>query len=107
MSSWGSNISTSAPSKRSGFGIDKLTRDTNTVSSLAHTPFEHVADAAFASGFTSTARPLYVKLELRAITNSQRKSDSAIVISSTTPQTLETIRCYGSRMLSSKPRRTG
>src|SRR3954468_22084991 len=35
--------------------------------------------------FTSTVRPLYVKLELRAITNSQRIRDNAEMMSSTTP----------------------
>src|SRR5215467_8608629 len=33
----------------------------------------------------STALPLYVKLELRAITNSQRSRDNPVVISSTIP----------------------
>src|ERR1700722_2464345 len=37
------------------------------------------------TSFTSTARPLYVKLELRAITNSQRMRDKAVMMSSATP----------------------
>ena len=56
----------------SGFGIDKLTRDTNAVSGLAHATFEYVAHPKLAADLLHVeARPLYVKLELRAITNSQ------------------------------------
>src|SRR6516164_9606823 len=50
--------------------------------------------------FTSTAWPLYVKLELRAITKSQRTRDSAVMISSTMPSTKYS--CSGSPLILAK-----
>src|SRR5215510_10404608 len=46
---------------------------------------------------TSTALPLYVKLELRAITNSDLKRDSAVMMSSTIPSVKYS--CSGSPLM--------
>src|SRR6516165_5327979 len=50
--------------------------------------------------FTSTAWPLYVKLELRAMTKSQRTRDSAVMISSTMPSAKYS--CSGSPLILAK-----
>src|SRR5215831_10113770 len=50
--------------------------------------------------FTSTAWPLYVKLELRAMTNSQRMRLSAVMISSTMPSAKYS--CSGSPLILAK-----
>src|SRR5262249_48373947 len=47
--------------------------------------------------FTPTALPLYVKLELRAMTKSQRMRDSAVMISSTIPSAKYS--CSGSPLI--------
>jgi hypothetical protein len=69
-----------------GGGIDKLSRDAHSVCRFANAPFQHVTHpSSRPTTFTSTARPLYVKLELRAITSSDLKRDSAVMMSSTIP----------------------
>src|SRR6516225_1276544 len=50
--------------------------------------------------FTSTAWPLYVKLELRAMTKSQRIRESAVIISSTMPSAKYS--CSGSPLMLAK-----
>src|SRR5947208_44807 len=48
------------PEMCSGFGIDKLTRDTNTVSGLAHATFEYVAHTKLAANLLHVHGPAFV-----------------------------------------------
>ena len=57
-------------------------------------------DDILGDGVNIAARPLYVKLELRAITNSQRMRDSAVMISSTMPSAKYS--CSGSLLILAK-----
>ena len=76
------------PDVGAGGGVDQLAGDAHSVLGFAHRALEHIAHAQLArTCFTSTARPLYVKLELRAITNSHGRREIAVVISSTMPST--------------------
>src|SRR5438477_11680940 len=66
-------VETIGPEMGAGLGLDQLRGDAHPVPTLAHRAFEDVADAKLApTCFTPTDLPLYVKLELRAMTNSQR-----------------------------------
>jgi hypothetical protein len=67
-------------------GINELRCDAQLGRCLAHAAFEHITHPQFATDLLYVYRPtLYVKLELRAITNNCRKRDNAVMISSTMP----------------------
>src|SRR5437867_9535907 len=77
--------------------IDQLPCDANFPRRLPHRPLEDIAHAEPSPDFLeSTARPLKVKLELRAITNSDLKRDSAVMMSSTIPSAKYS--CSGSEL---------
>ena len=68
--------------------VDQLRGNAHEIADFADGAFEHVAHPEFAADLLHIDRwPLYVKLELRAMTNSQRMRDSAVMISSTMPST--------------------
>ena len=54
-------IKTVCPEMCSGFGIDKLSGDTNAISGLAHTTFEYVADAQLAADLFHVHGPAFVR----------------------------------------------
>ena len=102
--SWSSNISSNEPSKRSAHRVRRATRvdqlrgDAHPISGFAHRAFEHVAHPELAADLLHIdSWPLYVKLELRAMTNSHRMRDSAVMISSTMPSTKYS--CSGSPLI--------
>jgi len=73
------------PDMSAGRRVDQLPCDALPLSGLT-LPFEHVAHSQLTrTCFTSTGRPLYVKLELLAITNSHDSREIAAAISSTMP----------------------
>jgi hypothetical protein len=67
-------------------GIDELSRNPHAIRSFANAAFQDVEyPSSRPSCFTSTSRPLYVKLELRAITTRALNRESAVMMSSAMP----------------------
>ena len=87
------------PKMCTGGRIDELTGDPHARRGLAHAALQHVAHAEFAPDLpdvTATC-PCRRKLELRAMTNSQRMRDSAVMMSSTMPSAKYS--CSGSPLM--------
>src|SRR6516164_5402935 len=85
-------MSSSEPSKRSAQRCVPLSASISCAVMVSGHPLcglnlpQDVSDAELAADpFMSTGWPLYVKLELRAMTKSQRMRESAVMISSTMP----------------------
>src|SRR5215472_2773798 len=71
---------------RAGFRLHQLRVDADAVAASPHRAFENVAHTELALDLLHTVGwPLYEKLELRALTKSQRMRDSAVMISATIP----------------------
>ena len=86
------------PDVITGLRVNKLRRDPNPPTATAHAAFYHVAHAQFSGDLLDVnRRPLYVKLELRAITNSERLRDSSVMMSSAMPS--EKYSCSGSPLM--------
>ena len=74
------------PEVGASLSLDQLRGDAHSPAGLAHRALEQIAHAQLRTiRLTSTACPLYAKLELAAMTNSQRMRASAVIISSTMP----------------------
>jgi hypothetical protein len=73
------------PNMASCFGIDKLSINAHLLRIAPYATFYYVTNASRATCFVATACPLYVKLELRAMTNSARLRESSVMMSSEMP----------------------
>jgi hypothetical protein len=81
--------------------LEELSGDTHPLACLANRAFEHIAKpSSRPTCFTSTGWPLYVKVELRAMTKSHRMRESAVMISSTIPSAKYS--CSGSPLILAK-----
>ena len=82
-----------------GRGVDQLHRDAHPLPDLAHAALDHVLHAELARR-TSAPRPawpLNLNEELREITNSSRKRDSSVMMSSVMPSAKNS--CSGSPLM--------
>jgi hypothetical protein len=75
------------PAMGAGRGIDKLGSDADTVAGAANAALQHVARTQLASDLPHIdgPAPLYLKLELRAMTRSSENRDSSVMMSSVMP----------------------
>ena len=91
------------PEMRTIFGIDKLSCNSHSRSSLAHTTFQNVSNTQLPSNLFDIDGPTFVgEARLRAITKSHGRRDSPIVISSRIPSAKYS--CSGSELKFAKGR---
>src|SRR6185295_18821319 len=78
--------------------VDELCGDTDSIAPAANAALKHVPYSQLPADLANIHRlPLYLKLELRAMTNSCRNRDNAVMMSSTMPSLKYS--CSGSSLI--------